>query len=732
MVTAAPVASTPLRTVRRSKVLFAIGVYRSIRVAGRRTRTRRCVTTARIRSRSLKPGRLERRRQRVQHAPVHVPLFVTDGVRVVLAHEALGDRDALAGGHAQRRARRRRLPRRSCRWGRPAGRCRWCGTFRSRRSSPAAAPAGPCSAWQAAHERAVRCTSSRWRFVIGTFVGWSTTAVLTPGGGGGMVRHISASRMNFPRKRGRARIAGSRTPTAARPCSASPPRGPSAGSDIVWKVVEVRPGRIEAVEPREIRVHDHLRGREQVDRRSPDRRTPATPRCRACRGPSPPAGRSLYSGNSAGSFACVAIRSSRMYSSAKAPTDSRPAGRVEHPRRGGADPVGRRQHPARRLIHQRLVGKAVPDQEREPGRHLVAREAEARRSKPPRRAPGDRGSSVTSNSATVAQRAPSTALPKVVDGAGGERHEADRAPRSSSGRRHARSPSFWMKPRTQVSLLCPVGVQPMNWARFVASDEHRVDGVLDRPCCTARRPDRTSRRWRRRCSRSSRCKLSASSSLTLTSYAEHVLARRCGTAFASSGAAARPRARTPAGSDRSSRRRACRRRRPSRRSRRSPPWRLCRRCPKGCRPGPWRCRSPASRFRQLPRGCSRPDRESPASAQWCPYTPQRTRARFRRRRTRTASSSLFSGRARAPAPTVRFGRHAANRLLRGRTILLRKLTNRRPRDLRVSAPSSRRRPMPQGGADVPMTTMDRAQQSRRGGGVRNRSRIPERRKDRTS
>ena len=26
-----------------------------------------------------------------------------------------------------------------------------------------------------------------------------------------------------------------------------------------------------------------------------------------------------------------------------------------------------------------------------------------------------------------------------------------------------------MKPRTQVSLLCPVGVHPMNWERFVAS-----------------------------------------------------------------------------------------------------------------------------------------------------------------------------------------------------------------------------------------------------------------------
>ena len=32
-----------------------------------------------------------------------------------------------------------------------------------------------------------------------------------------------------------------------------------------------------------------------------------------------------YSGNSAGSFAWVPIRSSRMYSSAKPPTDSRPA-----------------------------------------------------------------------------------------------------------------------------------------------------------------------------------------------------------------------------------------------------------------------------------------------------------------------------------------------------------------------------------------------------------------------
>ena len=71
-------------------------------------------------------------------------------------------------------------------------------------------------------------------------------------------------------------------------------------------------------------------------------------------------------------------------------------------------------------------------------------------------------------SATVAQRAPSTAAPSSV-----EALTATAINRSSSaatsGRRQARSPSVCMKPRRQVSVIAPVGVQPMNWDRLVAS-----------------------------------------------------------------------------------------------------------------------------------------------------------------------------------------------------------------------------------------------------------------------
>jgi len=84
------------------------------------------------------------------------------------------------------------------------------------------------------------CTSSLWRLVIGTFVGWSTTAVLTPGGGGGIVRHISDSRMNFPRNVGDPDCWFANSDS--RPALLSTPlRLPPAGNDLVWKVVEVSP-----------------------------------------------------------------------------------------------------------------------------------------------------------------------------------------------------------------------------------------------------------------------------------------------------------------------------------------------------------------------------------------------------------------------------------------------------------------------------------------------------------
>jgi hypothetical protein len=96
--------------------------------------------------------------------------------------------------------------------------------------------------WHAAHESLVMCTSSFWRLVIGLSVGRSTTAVLTPGGGGGIVRHINASRMNFPRSVGEPDcwFANSDSNPAL---VSTPLRGPPAGSDFVWKVVDVRPVR---------------------------------------------------------------------------------------------------------------------------------------------------------------------------------------------------------------------------------------------------------------------------------------------------------------------------------------------------------------------------------------------------------------------------------------------------------------------------------------------------------
>ena len=80
-------------------------------------------------------------------------------------------------------------------------------------------------------------------------------------------------------------------------------------------------------------------------------------------------------------------------------------------RRAGASPryecpSARPEHAARRLVEQRLVRQAVPDQERQPRRHLVAREAKrpARVGAP---SSGGTGSSASVKSATVAQRAPS-------------------------------------------------------------------------------------------------------------------------------------------------------------------------------------------------------------------------------------------------------------------------------------------------------------------------------------
>src|SRR5882724_8934823 len=99
MVAVAPVASTPLRIVRRSKVFVAIGstVRLGLRCDGRKRVVR---DDGEHQIRQLETGSLERRSQRVEYAPVHVTLLVAHGVAIVLSHQTLGDGGALAGGDA--------------------------------------------------------------------------------------------------------------------------------------------------------------------------------------------------------------------------------------------------------------------------------------------------------------------------------------------------------------------------------------------------------------------------------------------------------------------------------------------------------------------------------------------------------------------------------------------------------------------------------------------------------
>src|SRR5437762_9303853 len=95
MLTAAPVASTPLRTVRLSSVVLAIGFTVSLGLRG--DRGERVVgDDGEDQVTQLEAGRVERGRQRVQHAPIHVALRVSHGVPVILTHQTLRDGDALA------------------------------------------------------------------------------------------------------------------------------------------------------------------------------------------------------------------------------------------------------------------------------------------------------------------------------------------------------------------------------------------------------------------------------------------------------------------------------------------------------------------------------------------------------------------------------------------------------------------------------------------------------------
>src|SRR5512142_669094 len=100
MLTAAPVASTPLRTVRRSRVFLAIGS--TVRLGLGCDRRERVVgDEGEDQIAQLVTGGVERRRQRVQHAPVQVALLIAHRVGVVLLNQTLSDGDALTGRHAE-------------------------------------------------------------------------------------------------------------------------------------------------------------------------------------------------------------------------------------------------------------------------------------------------------------------------------------------------------------------------------------------------------------------------------------------------------------------------------------------------------------------------------------------------------------------------------------------------------------------------------------------------------
>ena len=96
----APVVSMPLRTVRRCKDLVLMGdtVRLGLRCNGCERVVRRHVENEVT---QLVARRLKRNSEGIQHALVLRSLFVPDCVRVVLANEAIRDRDARAHGLAE-------------------------------------------------------------------------------------------------------------------------------------------------------------------------------------------------------------------------------------------------------------------------------------------------------------------------------------------------------------------------------------------------------------------------------------------------------------------------------------------------------------------------------------------------------------------------------------------------------------------------------------------------------
>ena len=368
MPTAAPVARTPLRTVRRSRVFLGIGLCRD-------ARERVVGDDGEDQIAQLVAGRVERRRPRVQRASIHVALLITHGVAEVLLNQTLGDGDALTGGDAETAGvgdglpveRAGRVDRQPVVGG-PVLSDRIV-TFqrepervheRVTRGAPGGGPMRlePLALRHRDAGRLIdrRRVDARWRRRNGQ-AHQRFTDELAPQRRGArlLVRELGQQGRLAQNSRPRT-VRGQRGRLERR-------RGEAGG--------------VEAVERREIRVHDDLRAREQVHRARlivERQRSPGVAHVADHRG--------LQVRTVRGEQRWVLrLRDDPVEAHVllgEARDGFTPGGRrVQHPRRRGADPVRRGEHAARRLVHQPLVRKAVPDQERKTPRHLVSAEPQA-------------------------------------------------------------------------------------------------------------------------------------------------------------------------------------------------------------------------------------------------------------------------------------------------------------------------------------------------------------------
>src|SRR5215471_11236150 len=83
-------------------------------------------------------------------------------------------------------------------------------------------PNGSITEWQLLHVGLVRCWASLSRIVFGAAPGWVSSAVFTPGGGGGMGRPKILFRSHLPRSTGEVR-SGYDVVTKMAPCANNPP-----------------------------------------------------------------------------------------------------------------------------------------------------------------------------------------------------------------------------------------------------------------------------------------------------------------------------------------------------------------------------------------------------------------------------------------------------------------------------------------------------------------------------